>query len=134
MCNVLDVTYEGGFLRGQSEICLGGEGGGGLNSSDSESSDEEEHTDLGRRHNRFEGSMELLTGGPEVPPTSYDPNQPWYYDCRQGWHHNAGSRHFNKGWNMLESNKEKSQITIESKLNMGKIESFSGDNCSAWKT
>ncbi|KAF8830875.1 hypothetical protein HHX47_DHR1000171 [Lentinula edodes] len=68
------------------------------------------------------------TGAPVVPQTRYDPDQPWYYDPRQGWHRNAAPRLFNEGWNTWESNEEKNRITI------GKIKSFTGDDCSAWKT
>ncbi|KAJ3871342.1 hypothetical protein F5051DRAFT_446316 [Lentinula edodes] len=70
----------------------------------------------------------------EVPPTRYDPDQPWYYDPRQGWHRKAAPRPPNEGRNTWESNEEKNQITIELKLDVGKIESFAGDDRSAWKT
>ncbi|GAW00920.1 hypothetical protein LENED_002479 [Lentinula edodes] len=62
-----------------------------------------------------EEAKELPTGAPEVPPTRYDPDQPWYYDPRQGWHRKAAPRPPNEGRSTWESNEEKNRITIRSK-------------------
>ncbi|KAF8829594.1 hypothetical protein HHX47_DHR3000777 [Lentinula edodes] len=108
---------------------------GGPGDNDSEGSNEGEHTGSSREGGRNEDDRrELPTGAPEVPPTRYDPDQPWYYDPRQGWHRKVAPRPPNEGRNMWESNEEKNWITIESKLDVGKIKSFAGDDWSAWKT
>ncbi|KAJ3884693.1 hypothetical protein GG344DRAFT_83640 [Lentinula edodes] len=108
---------------------------GGPSDNSSEGSNEGEHTQSGRNGGRRgEDREELPTGAPEAPPTRYDPDQPWYYDPRQGWHRKVAPRPPIEGRNTWESNEEKNRITIESKLDVGKIKSFAGDDRSAWKT
>ncbi|KAF8824426.1 hypothetical protein HHX47_DHR8000245 [Lentinula edodes] len=108
---------------------------GGPSDSNSEGSNEGEQNKSSRNGGRREEDRgELPTGAPDVPPTRYDPDQPWYYDPRQGWHRKTAPRPPNEGRSTWESNEEKNRITIESKLDVGKIESFAGDDRSAWKT
>ncbi|KAJ3924964.1 MAG: hypothetical protein NXY57DRAFT_968652 [Lentinula lateritia] len=80
----------------------------GPGDNDSEGSNEGEHTQSSRNSGgREEDREELPAGAPEVPPTRYDPDQPWYYDPRQGWHRKAAPRPSNEGQNTWESNEEK---------------------------
>ncbi|KAF8824193.1 hypothetical protein HHX47_DHR8000249 [Lentinula edodes] len=54
---------------------------GGPGDNDSEGSYKGEHTRSSREGGRNDNNRgKLPTGAPEVPPTCYDPDQPWYYD------------------------------------------------------